>query len=110
MLVSRGLRGRWGWICRLLGGFYLLWMGFASRAARVAFRVLSSILGENDSAGCAATIWWQFSGNTEAFHFKPVAIQLCCHNLLPFVINGFSFTCATTTLKLFLFVVTLQFF
>ena len=40
-------------------------------ASRVALRVLSSISGENASA---ATIWWPLSGNTDAFHFKPVAM------------------------------------
>ena len=39
-----------------------------------------------------------------------MAIQLCNHNLLPFVLNGYSFTCAATILSPFLFVVTLQFF
>ena len=69
--------------------------------------VLSSILGEIASA---ATIWWPFPGNTDAFHFKPVAIQLCSHNILPFVLNGYSFTCAAIILRPFLFVVTLRFF
>ena len=63
--------------------------------------------GENASA---TTIWWPFSGNTDAFDFKPVAIQLCSQNLLPFVLNGYSFTCAATILRPFLFVVTLRFF
>ena len=76
-------------------------------ASRMAFRVLSSILDENASA---TTIWWPFSENTDAFHFKPVTIQLCSHNLLPFVLNGYSFTCAATILRPFPFVVTLQFF
>ena len=76
-------------------------------ASRVAFRVLSSILGENASA---STIWWPLPGNTDAFHFKQVAIQLCHHNLLPFVLSGYSFTCAATILRPFLFVVTLQVF
>ena len=103
-LVSRGLRGRWSWICGLLT-FYR-W-DLPLHASRVAFRVLSSILGENASA---ATMWWPFPGNTDAFHFKPVAIQLCHHNLLPFVLNGYSFTCATKILRPFLFVVTLRVF
>ena len=62
-------------------------------------------MGENASA---ATIWWPFSGNTDAFHFKPVAIQLCYHNLPPFALNGYLFTCAATILRPFLFVVTLR--
>ena len=95
-------------------GFVVCWVGSAFyrwalplHVSRVAFRVLSSILGENASA---ATIWWPFSGNrgTDAFHFKQVAIQLRRHNLLPFVLNGYSFTCAATILRPFLFAVTLR--
>ena len=70
-------------------GFVGCWVGstfwsweLPLHALRLAFRILSSILGENASA---ATFWWPFSGNTAAFHFKPVAIQLCQHNLLLFV-------------------------
>ena len=48
-----------------------------------------------------------FTENTDCFHFKHVAIQLC--RLLPFVLNGYLLTCATI-LRPFLFVVTLQFF
>ena len=76
-------------------------------ALRVAFRVLSSILGENASA---STIWWPFSGNIDAFNFNYVAIQLCCHNFLPFVFNGYLFTHAAIIFRPFLFVVTLHFF
>ena len=86
-------------------GFVVCWVGstfyrwdFPLLASRVAVWVLSSILGENASA---ATIWWPFSGNTDAFHFKPVAIQLCSHNILPFVLNGYSLTCAAIILGLF---------
>ena len=64
-------------------------------------------LGENAST---APIWWPFSGNTDAFHLKPVAIQLCRQNLLPFDFNVYSFTCAATKLRPFLFIVTLHFF
>ena len=78
-------------------GFVVCWVGstfyrwdLPLHASRVAFRVLSSILGENASA---ATIWWPFPGNTDAFYFKPVAIQLCHYNLRPFVLNGYSLTC-----------------
>ena len=46
-----------------------------------------------------------FPGNTDAIHFKPVAIQLCHHNLLPFC---FKWLCAATILRPFLFAVTLR--
>ena len=90
-------------------GFVICWVGstfnrlgwdLPLHASRVAFRVLSSILGENASAGCTATIWWPFSGNTTAFHFKPVVIQLCYHNLLPYLcrhnLEAFSVCCDIT--------------
>ena len=76
-------------------GFVVCWVGptfyrwdLPLHVPRVTFLVLSSNLGENASA---AAIWWPFSGHTDSFHFKPMAIQLCSHNILPFVLNGYSF-------------------
>ena len=37
-------------------------------------------------------------------------VMLCPHDLLPFVLNGYSFTCSATVLRPFLFVLTQQFF
>ena len=88
-------------------GFVVCWVGSTLyrwdsplHASRAAFRVLSSILGEHASA---AAICWPFSGNTDASHFKPVAIRLFRHKLIPFVFNGYSFTCSATILRPFLF-------
>ena len=89
-----------------MGSTFYRW-DLALHASRMAFRVLSSILGENASA---AAIWWPFSGNTDNLHFKPVAFQLYPVNLPPFVLNGYSFTCAAIILRPFMCVVTLQFF
>ena len=76
-------------------------MGLPLHASHVAYRVLSSILGEN--AG-AATIWWPFLETLTPLILNlwarlAVAIQLCRHKLLPFVLNGYSFTCADTILR-----------
>ena len=94
-------------VCWVGSTFYRWDLPLHASLARVAFRVLSSILGKNAST---ATIWWPFSGNTDAFHFKPVGrgrpavppqsstlcfkwlfVYLCRHNL-----EAFSVCCDIT--------------